>query len=112
MGSKSDQVKGLANQAVGKLKKGVGKMTGSTETQAKGAARRGQRQSAADDGKSQVSRQRHGQQGGRQGQQEALRLGRSELLTAAAGVATAVGAQVAHCRKVARPRGGSAPMQS
>jgi hypothetical protein len=35
MGSKSDQVKGLANQAIGKLKKGVGKMTGSTGKQAK-----------------------------------------------------------------------------
>ncbi|HEX2461253.1 MAG TPA: CsbD family protein [Vicinamibacterales bacterium] len=38
MGSKTDQIKGLANQAVGKVKKGVGKITGSKETQAKGAA--------------------------------------------------------------------------
>ena len=38
MGSKTDQIKGLANQAAGKLKQGVGKMTGSKETQAKGAA--------------------------------------------------------------------------
>ena len=38
MGSKTDQIKGLANQAAGKLKQGVGKITGSKETQAKGAA--------------------------------------------------------------------------
>jgi uncharacterized protein YjbJ (UPF0337 family) len=38
MGSKSDQAKGLANQAAGKLKQGVSKVTGSKETQAKGAA--------------------------------------------------------------------------
>ena len=29
MGSKTDQIKGLANQAAGKLKQGVGKITGS-----------------------------------------------------------------------------------
>jgi uncharacterized protein YjbJ (UPF0337 family) len=38
MGSKTDQIKGLANQAVGKLKQGAGKITGSKETQAKGVA--------------------------------------------------------------------------
>ena len=38
MGSKTDQIKGLANQAAGKLKQGVGKITGSKETQARGAA--------------------------------------------------------------------------
>jgi uncharacterized protein YjbJ (UPF0337 family) len=38
MGSKSDQIKGLANQAAGKLKQGVGKVTGSKETQARGVA--------------------------------------------------------------------------
>ena len=38
MGSKTDQIKGFANQAVGKLKRGVGKITGSNQTQAKGAA--------------------------------------------------------------------------
>ena len=38
MGSKTDQIKGLANQAVGKVKKDVGKITGSKKTQAKGAA--------------------------------------------------------------------------
>jgi uncharacterized protein YjbJ (UPF0337 family) len=38
MGSKTDQIRGLANQAAGKLKQGVGKITGSTEIQAKGAA--------------------------------------------------------------------------
>jgi uncharacterized protein YjbJ (UPF0337 family) len=38
MGSKTDQIKGLANQAVGKLKQGTGKITGSKETQAKGVA--------------------------------------------------------------------------
>jgi uncharacterized protein YjbJ (UPF0337 family) len=37
MGSKSDQAKGLANQAAGKLKQVVGRITGSKETQAKGA---------------------------------------------------------------------------
>ena len=37
MGSKTDQIKGLANQAAGKLKQGVGKITGSKETRAKGA---------------------------------------------------------------------------
>ena len=38
MGSKSDQIKGLANEAVGKLKRAVGKITGSKEAQAKGTA--------------------------------------------------------------------------
>jgi uncharacterized protein YjbJ (UPF0337 family) len=38
MGSRSDQIKGLANQAAGKLKQGVGKVTGSKETQARGVA--------------------------------------------------------------------------
>lgn len=38
MSSKTDQIKGFANQAVGKLKQGVGKITGSKQTQAKGAA--------------------------------------------------------------------------
>ena len=38
VGSKTDQIKGLANQAAGKLKQGVGKITGSKETQVKGAA--------------------------------------------------------------------------
>ena len=38
MGNKTDQIKGFANQAVGKLKQGVGKITGSKQTQAKGAA--------------------------------------------------------------------------
>ena len=38
MGNKTDQIKGFANQAVGKLKQGVGKITGSKQTQAKGVA--------------------------------------------------------------------------
>ena len=38
MGSKTDKIKGLANQAAGKVRQGVAKITGSKETQAKGAA--------------------------------------------------------------------------
>lgn len=62
MGSKTDQIKGLANQVAGKLKQGVGKVTGSKETQAKGVAQEVKGQSATDNGKGQISRQRHGQQ--------------------------------------------------
>ena len=38
MSSKTDQIKGLASQAVGKLKVSIGKITGSKQMQAKGAA--------------------------------------------------------------------------
>jgi len=56
MGSKSDQIKGLANQAAGKLKQGVGKVTGSKETQARGVAQevKGKAQQTMGKGKSVV----------------------------------------------------------
>jgi len=38
MGSTSDKVSGLANQAAGKVKEGVGKATGDAKLQAEGAA--------------------------------------------------------------------------
>jgi len=38
MGSKTDQIKGLANQTAGKLRQGIGKITGPQEAQARGAA--------------------------------------------------------------------------
>ena len=56
MGSKTDQIKGLANQAAGKLKQGVGKITGSTEAKAKGAVQevKGKAQQTMGKGKSAV----------------------------------------------------------
>ena len=74
MGSKTDQIKGLANQAAGKVKQGVGKNHWLQGDAGKRRGARGQGQSATDNGKGQVIRQRHGQQGSRQGQQEALSL--------------------------------------
>lgn len=38
MGSTSDKIKGLANEAVGNVKQGVGKATGSAKLQAEGKA--------------------------------------------------------------------------
>ena len=38
MGSKTDQIKGYANEAVGKVKQGVGKAIGNDRLRAKGAA--------------------------------------------------------------------------
>jgi uncharacterized protein YjbJ (UPF0337 family) len=38
MGSTSDKARGYTNEAVGKVKHGVGKLVGSDELQAKGAA--------------------------------------------------------------------------
>ena len=38
MGSKTDQIKGYANEASGKLKQGVGKAVGNDRLRAKGAA--------------------------------------------------------------------------
>jgi uncharacterized protein YjbJ (UPF0337 family) len=38
MGSKTDQIKGYANQAGGKIKQGVGKAIGNDRLRAKGAA--------------------------------------------------------------------------
>jgi len=38
MGSTSDKVSGLANQAAGKIKEGVGKVTGDAKLETEGAA--------------------------------------------------------------------------
>jgi uncharacterized protein YjbJ (UPF0337 family) len=38
MGSKTDQIKGYANKAAGKVKQGVGKVIGNERMRAKGAA--------------------------------------------------------------------------
>ena len=38
MGSKTDQIKGYANEAAGKIKQGVGKAIGNDRLRAKGAA--------------------------------------------------------------------------
>jgi uncharacterized protein YjbJ (UPF0337 family) len=38
MGSKTDQIKGYANEAAGKVKQGVGKVIGNDRMRAKGAA--------------------------------------------------------------------------
>ncbi len=41
MSSTSDKIKGLANEAAGNVKQGVGKMIGNKEMQIKGAAQEG-----------------------------------------------------------------------
>ena len=40
MGSTSDKIKGVADQAIGSVKKGVGNVTGSEELQVKGEAQK------------------------------------------------------------------------
>ena len=52
----TDKAKGLANEAVGKAKQGIGEMTGSEQTQAEGAAReaKGDTQKAVGDAKGAV----------------------------------------------------------
>ena len=53
MGEFTDKAKGLANQAVGKAKQGIGKMTGSESTEAEGTAQKtkGHAQEAVGDAK-------------------------------------------------------------
>ena len=48
MGSTSDKIKGMANEAAGNVKQGVGKVTGSEKTQAEGVMqeRKGEAQQA------------------------------------------------------------------
>lgn len=49
----TDKAKGLANEAMGKAKQGIGEMTGSEQTQAEGAAQetKGHAQKAVGDAK-------------------------------------------------------------
>jgi uncharacterized protein YjbJ (UPF0337 family) len=49
MSSTTDKIKGLANEAAGNVKQGIGKMTGDTKMQAEGAAQeaKGEAQQAA-----------------------------------------------------------------
>ncbi len=48
MGSTADKIKGLANEAMGNIKQGVGKATGDTRTEAEGVVqeRKGEAQQA------------------------------------------------------------------
>ncbi len=48
MGSTADKIKGLANEAMGNVKQGVGKATGDTRTEAEGVVqeRKGEAQQA------------------------------------------------------------------
>ena len=56
MGSTADKASGLANEAMGKLKQGVGKVTGSEKLQAEGLAQeaKGEAQKAVGDTKAAV----------------------------------------------------------
>jgi uncharacterized protein YjbJ (UPF0337 family) len=56
MGSKSDKIAGTANEAVGNLKQGVGKVIGSDKLKAEGAAQeaKGDAQKAAGNAKAAV----------------------------------------------------------
>lgn len=49
MSSTTDKIKGLANEAAGNVKQGIGKMTGNTNLQAEGVAQetKGEAQQAA-----------------------------------------------------------------
>jgi uncharacterized protein YjbJ (UPF0337 family) len=56
MGSTADKASGLANEAIGKLKQGVGNITGSEKLQAEGLAQeaKGEAQKATGDAKAAV----------------------------------------------------------
>lgn len=56
MGSTTDRIKGLANEAVGNAKQGIGKVTGDQKLQAEGVAQevKGEAQQATADAKDAV----------------------------------------------------------
>lgn len=58
MGSTSDKLKGMANEAMGNIKQGVGKATGSTRTEAEGVVqeRKGEAQQAVGKAKDTVKK--------------------------------------------------------
>jgi uncharacterized protein YjbJ (UPF0337 family) len=58
MGSTADKLKGMANEAVGNIKQGVGKATGDTKTEAEGLVqeRKGEAQQAVGKAKDAVKK--------------------------------------------------------
>ena len=58
MGSTADKVKGMANEAMGNVKQGIGKATGSTRTEAEGLVqeRKGEAQQAVGKAKDTVKK--------------------------------------------------------